>query len=93
MSAQGFSYSADNGSFTIQSYDFSVTTVDNPAFGIRGGQQGTFRVISTTNNQSQPAPFLPNILDEYDQNYNFARDAIATKGWSYFSDALGLTPA
>jgi hypothetical protein len=93
VSDQGLSYSADSGSFTIQSYDFSVTTVDNPAFGIRGGQQGTFRVISTNNSQSAPAPFARNILDEYDQNYNFARDAIATNGWTYFSEALGLTPA
>jgi hypothetical protein len=93
MSDKGLSYSADNGSFTIQSYDFTVTTVDNSAFGIRGGQQGTFRVISTNNSQSAPAPFFPGILDEYDQNYNFARDAIATDGWSYFSDTLGLIPA
>jgi hypothetical protein len=93
MSDQGLSYSADNGSFTIQSYDFAVTTVDNTAFGIRGGQQGVFRVISTNNSQSAPAPFFPGILDEYDQNYNFARDAIATDGWSYFSETLGLTPA
>jgi hypothetical protein len=93
VSDQGLSYSADNGSFTIQSYDFSVTTVDNPAFGIRGGQQGTFRVISTNNSQSAPAPFSRNILDEYDQNYNFARDAIATDGWSYLSDTLGLALA
>lgn len=93
MSDKSLSYTADNDSFTIQSYDFTVTTIDNPAFSIRGGQQGTFRVISTNNSQSAAAPFSPGILDEYDQNYNFARNAIATDGWSYFSDTLGLVPA
>ena len=79
------------GSIDISYFDLNVTTVDNSAFGIKGGQPGRLQLFLTNNQESSSAPTTPAILAEYSENYDVVRDAIANQGgFSAFSQALGL---
>lgn len=79
------------GSIDLAYFDLNVTTVDNAAFGIKGGQPGRLQLFLTNNQQSSSAPASPAILAEYSENYDVVRDAIANQGgFSYLSQALGL---
>lgn len=72
-------------------YDLNVKTVDNSAFGVKGGQSGRVQIFTTNNKDSFAAPIKPSILDEYAENFTVVRDAIVTQGgFRYLQDALGL---
>jgi len=85
-----WSFSADGGSYSSQYFKLPVTTVDNDLLGIRAGQKGVLHLFSTNNSQSFAAPVTPSVLNEYDQNYDFGRLAMATGGWRVLADSLGL---
>jgi len=85
-----WSFSADGGSYSANYVKLPVTTLDNEILGIRGGQQGVLHLFLTNNSQSKVAPVTPSILDEYDQNYLFGRQAMATGGWEQLATALGV---
>ena len=88
-----WSFSADGGSYSSQYFKLPVTTVDNDLLGVRAGQKGILHLFSTNNSQSFAAPVTPSILNEYDQNYDFGRLAMAAGGWKVFADSLGLGSA
>lgn len=78
-------------SLEMSYYDLAVQTVDNPAFGVRGGQHGRLHLMITNNKSSFAAPVTPAILDQYAQNYSISRDAISTQGgYRFLEEALGL---
>lgn len=85
-----WSFSADGGSYSANYFKLPVTTRDNDILGIRGGQHGVLHLFLTNNSQSFAAPVTPSILDEYDQNYQFGRQAVATGGWQHLATALGV---
>lgn len=85
-----WSFSADNGSYSANYFELPVTTVDNDILGIRGGQRGVLHLFLTNNSQSFAAPVTPSILDEYDQNYSFGLQAMASGGWEVLATALGV---
>jgi hypothetical protein len=88
-----WSFSADGGSYSLQYFRLPVTTVDNDLLGIRAGHQGVLHLFSTNNSQSFAAPVTPSVLNEYDQNYDFGRLAMASGGWQVLANSLGLGSA
>jgi len=79
------------GNLDLAYYDLNVKTVDNPAFGVKGGQSGRVQIFTANNKGSFAAPLTPGMLQEYANNFNVLRDAIANQGgFSFMSDALGL---
>jgi hypothetical protein len=78
-------------SVSIQYFDLNVKTVANAQFGIAGGQSGRVRLFVSNNSQSFAAPINPSMLQEYNQNYSFARQAIRDRGGAdHLFAALGL---
>jgi hypothetical protein len=79
------------GGSEIAYYDLNVTTVDNPTFGIKGGQTGRVQLFASNNKDSNAAPVSAAILDEYSENYTLFRDAILNQGGLQpLQSALGL---
>ena len=79
------------GGSEIAYYDLNVTTVDNPTFGIKGGQTGRVQLFASNNKDSNAAPVSAAILDEYSENYTVFRDAILNQGGLQpLQSALGL---
>ena len=79
------------GNIEMSYYDLNVQTVDNAAFGVKGGQQGRLHLFITNNKASFAAPVTPSILDEYALNYQVSRDAMANQGgFPHLQEALGL---
>lgn len=79
------------GGSEIAYYDLNVTTVDNPTFGIKGGQSGRVQLFASNNKDSNAAPVSAAILDEYSENYTLFRDAILNQGGLQpLQSALGL---
>ena len=79
------------GNLDLAYYDLDVKTVDNPAFGVKGGQSGRVQIFVANNKGSFAAPTSPAVLGEYANNFNVVRDAIANQGgFAFMSDALGL---
>jgi len=84
-----WSYSKDNIELTY--FKLPVKTVENKTFGLKAGQSGVLHLFSATNPESAPAPLSFANLNEYDQNYNVIRDAIANHGgFEKLQDAFGL---
>lgn len=78
-------------SVSIQYFDLNVTTVANRQFGISAGQAGRVRLFISNNSESFAAPRDLPMLQEYDQNYSFARAAIRDAGGgAHLFAALGL---
>lgn len=85
-----WSYSKDN--IDLSYFKLPVTTVANNTFGVKAGQSGTLHIFNATNRESFAAPLTYGYLNEYDQNYNVIRDAIANQGgFDKLKDALGLS--
>ena len=83
----------NKGSISLSYHKVDVTTVDNPSFGVKAGQSGQLHVFSAFNTESAPAPFNAGVLNEYAENYDVFREAIASGGgFKYVQNALGLTP-
>lgn len=96
ITAPNWQYSPqEDNSWNMQYYRLNVNTVANQALGIQAGQPGVLNIIATNNGQSGPAPTTPGILDEYDQNFTFARRAlISGGGWQALRGVFGFqTPA
>jgi hypothetical protein len=89
VAGPAWSYAADNNTFSMKYYTLDVTTVANPILGISAGQKGKLHIIATNNSQSFGAPVTLQTLDEYDQNFTFARDALIAKGgWEAMKSAF-----
>jgi hypothetical protein len=79
------------GNLDLAYYDLDVKTVDNPAFGVKGGQSGRVQIFVANNKGSFAAPTSPAVLGEYANNFNVVRDAVANQGgFAFINDALGL---
>ncbi|MEB3235105.1 MAG: hypothetical protein VKM98_06735 [Cyanobacteriota bacterium] len=90
QSAPDWSYS--KGSISLSYHDLDVTTVDNKTFGIQAGQSGKLHVFTAFNSDSGPAPANFRTLDEYAENYDVIRDAVANQGgFAHLQAALGLS--
>ena len=91
-----WSYQADGNTFSMEYFELDVTTVANPVLGVAGGQSGRLKIMQTNNQQSNAAPLSPEILDEYDQNFDYIRDALLTAsprnnnkpGWDFFGSVF-----
>ena len=81
----------DDGKVRIDYFDLDVTTVENPAFGIEGGQKGKLHLFVAAHMDAWAAPLMPSFLDAYDENFTVYRDAIANQGgYEHIKDAFGL---
>jgi len=80
----------DNGTWQLSSYDLEVVTVENKIYGIQGGQKGNVEIIQLNNSSSIEMPIRPETLAEYNQNYNFTREAFSSEDYKYLFPALGL---
>ena len=79
------------GGTEIAYYDLNVKTVDNPTFGIKGGQTGRVQLFASNNKDSNAAPLSSAILAEYAENYLVFRDAVVNQGgFAPLQSALGL---
>lgn len=75
----------------INYFDLDVITVDNPTFGIKGGQKGRVQLFAGNNKDSNAAPLSAAILTEYAENYREYRDAFLNQGGlAPLQSALGL---
>jgi len=84
-------WSYSKGSIQISYFDLNVTTVDNPSFGIKGGQKGRVQLFAGNNKESNAAPLSAAILAEYAENYDVYRDAFVNQGGlKPLQSALGL---
>jgi hypothetical protein len=86
-------WSFSKGSISLSYHKLDVTTVDNPSFGVKAGQSGQLHVFSAFNTESAPAPLSAGVLNEYAENYDVFREAIASGGgFAHVQSALGLSP-
>lgn len=79
-----------SGTIDIALYRLSVETVDNKAFGVEAGQEGTVDVYVSRNSSSAPAPFKPSNLTDYADNYDVFREAVNKGGFEYLSESFGV---
>ena len=75
-------WKTNNQSIDMSYFDLNVETIDNAAFGIRGGQKGRLHLFVTNNKDSLAAPASTSILSQYNNNYDFVRN--------WISDGVGL---
>ena len=76
----------------IDYYNLDVETVNNKAFGIKGGQKGNVHLFVAVNLKSWAAPYNREFLDSYDQNFEVYRSGIAENGgYEFLKDAFGLS--
>jgi hypothetical protein len=81
----------DDGKVRVDYFELDVTTVDNDAFGIAGGQQGKLHLFVAVHMDAWAAPLKPSHLNSYDENFTVYRDAIANQGgYEHIKDAFGL---
>ena len=77
--------------FGIAYYQFDVTTVDNPAWGIEAGQTGTINAFTTYNTKSGAGPTEYNAWKEYKKNYDLINEGIIDHGgYHHLLEAFGL---
>ena len=74
----------------LRYYTIDVETVDNNAFGVKGGQQGTVDVYVTRNSSSAPAPYESSNLEAYADNYDVFREAVNKGGFDYLTESFGV---
>ena len=75
----------------IDYYNLDVETVNNKAFGIKGGQKGNVHLFVAVNLKSWAAPYKREFLDSYDQNFEAYRSGIAENGgYEVLKEAFGL---
>ena len=80
----------DDGKVRIDYFDLDVTTVDNNAFGIEGGQEGKLHVFVSAHMDTWVAPLKPSFLDAYDENFSVYRDDREHGGYEHIKDAFGI---
>ena len=77
--------------FGIAYYQFDVTTVDNPAWGIEAGHTGTINAFTSYNTNSAPGPTSTNAWGEYEKNYDRINEGIVDHGgYHHLLKAFGL---
>ena len=77
--------------FGIAYYQFDVTTVDNPAWGIEGGHKGTFNAFTSYNKKSGAGPTSQNAWSEYQKNYDLINEGMLNHGgYHHLLKAFGL---
>jgi hypothetical protein len=69
-------WKTNSQSIDMSYFDIDIETIENAAFGIKGGQKGRLHLFITNNKDSLAAPVTPSILAEYNNNYDFVRDWI-----------------
>lgn len=69
-----------NDDFGIAYYQFDVTTVDNPAWGIEAGHTGTINAFTTYNTNSAAGPTENNAWSEYEKNYDLITEGVLDHG-------------
>jgi len=85
-------WKTNNQSIDMSYFDLNVETIDNAAFGIRGGQKGRLHLFVTNNKDSLAAPATTSILSQYNNNYDFARNWISEGvGLESIKSAFGLS--
>ena len=93
-----FVYNAAHVGIQIQGYRLRVETVSNRSFGIAGGQKGFVNLFVASNKKSLAGPKTNAILDAYDNNFTYYRDAIANQsngsgyGYPFLKEAFDLVP-
>ncbi len=87
-------WSYNQGSISLSYHNLDVTTVENRTFGVKGGQSGELHVFTAFNTDSFAAPLNFGTLDEYAENYDVIRQAVASGGgFPHLQAALGITPS
>lgn len=77
--------------FGIAYYQFDVTTVDNPAWGIEAGHSGTINAFTTYNTNSAAGPTSNNAWSEYEKNYDLITEGVLDHGgYRHLLKAFGL---
>jgi hypothetical protein len=83
----------NSGNVDISYFKLDAKTVDNAAFGVKGGQAVNLGIFVASNSKSGAAPILSSYLDSYDANYDVYRQAISDPvlgGYAYIKDAFGI---
>ena len=71
-------YDQPGGDIKLQYYELKVETIQNDAFGIEAGVQGTLKIFLSLNPSSDAIPYKKDIHQDYFDNYDSWRTAIST---------------
>lgn len=82
-------WSYADGSTSLRYYELSVTTVDNPTFGVTGGVRGTFGVFLSEDLSSSSLPVTSAQMSHYSEIYQAIRTGVVEHGgWAWLERAL-----